>query len=317
MSVGLRFVFCLLLLTLSAGCVARGGQRTLSSPDAKARFEQGEAAYQLGIYQNSHEAFMAAETAGHQPGPSLINAGASLLAMHQSAQAMPLLERATREYPTSAAWYNYGLALYGTGSFDDAIRALRRSVELDPANADVWTALGAAFVSKRQPGVAVEQFNRALALAPNNSTILSGRAGAYLDATLHTEAERDYQTVLALGEEPVIGHIGLGKVYLAQKKCRQADEQFTKAIELSPANSLAYYNRGITQWLCSDSTKATEDFSRALAFDPEWSEALVMRGDTRLQRRETDLGCKDLVAACAKGNCARLDAVRAAGLCLR
>lgn len=317
MTIGLRFALCLFLLAMLAGCAAHSGQRTLSHTEAKARFQEGEAAYHLGMYQNSHEAFMAAEIAGYQPGPSLINAGASLLGMRQSAQALPLLARATRESPASvAAWYNYGLALYGMGNFDEAIRALRRSIELDPTNADAWTALGATFVSKRQPGVAVEQFSRALGLSPGNSTILAGRAGAYLDASLYTEAERDYQTLLTYGD-PLIGHMGLGEVYLAQKKCPQADEQFTKVLELFPANSLAYYNRGITQRQCGDSIKATEDFSRALAFDPEWSEALVMRGDTYLLRGETDLGCKDLMAACEMGNCTRLEVVNAANLCSR
>ncbi len=103
MTIGLRFTLCLLLVVLVTGCGARNGQRTLRPQQAKASFQEGEAAYHLGMYQNSHECFMAAETAGHQPGPSLINAGASLLAMRQFAQALPLLERATREYPTATA----------------------------------------------------------------------------------------------------------------------------------------------------------------------------------------------------------------------
>lgn len=320
-----RLPLYFLLLLLLSGCAAHQthrGQSLLSPEQARTVFQQGEAAYQLGLYHESHAAFMAAEAAGHLPGPSLINAGASLLAMRQSAQALSLLERASREHPTSAAaWYNYGLALYGTGTFDGAIRALRRSIELDPANADVWTALGAAFVSMRQPGVAVDQFSRALALAPDDtaikSTILSGRAGAYLDATLHTEAERDYLAVLELGNDPAIAHMGLGEVYLARRQCSRADEQFSRAIELSPGNSLAYYNRGIAHRQCGGYEKAIDDFSRALAFDPEWSEALVMRGDTHLLRRNTEQGCKDLLAACAMGNCDRLHAVRAAGVCPR
>ena len=315
-------LLCLLVLALAlaAGC-AKSARRTpppLSPEEARQRFAQGEAAYHSGMYQASHEAFMAAEAAGYQPAPSLVNAGASLLSMRQSAQALPTLERATREDPASAAaWYNYGLALYGGGKFDDAVRALQQSISLDPANADVWTALGAAFMGKRQPGVAVEQFSRALALDPRNSTILANRAGACLDAALYKEAERDYQAVLALGEDLVIGHLGLGEVYLARKKCRQAEEHFTRAVEFAPANSLAYYNRGMLHRQCGDYVKAEEDFTRAAAFDPEFSEALVMRGDTHLARRQKDLGCKDLIAACDLGNCARLEAVRGAGLCPR
>ena len=317
MKSGFRLTLCLFLMVTASGCVAaRNGQPTLTPLQAQARYKEAEAAYQVGNYQLSHDAFLAAEAAGHQPGPSLVNAGASLLAMRQSSQAVLLLDRATREHPSSAAaWYNYGLALYGTGSFDEANRALRRSIELDSTNADVWAALGATFVSKRQPGVAVEQFNRALDLSPNNSTILTSRAGAHLDAALYEEAERDFQDVLAIGEEPAIAHIGLGEVYLAQKKCRQAIGEFTKAITISPGNSLAHYNRGLSQRICGDSSKAVDDFNRALAYDPEWSEALVMRGDTRLMRRERDLGCKDLVAACEMGNCARLEVVRGIGLC--
>ena len=310
---------CLILIVLLAGCAAKSGQRSqaLSPEEAKARFQQGEASYQSGMYHHSHEAFISTEAAGYQPMASLVNAGASLLAMRQSTQALPMLERATREpTATATAWYNYGLALYGAGRFDEAAKALQQSIQLEPENADAWTALGAAFMGKRLPGLAIDQFTRALALAPDNPTILADRAGAYLDATLYKEAHRDYQAVLALGDLTT-GHMGLGEVYLEQKQCRPAEEHFTKAVELSPGNSLAYYNLGLVHRQCGNLDKAVEDFTRAAAFDPDFSEALVMRGDTHLVLRKVDLGCKDLEEACKMGNCARLDVVREAGLCPR
>src|SRR6266446_5707595 len=65
------------------------------------------------------------------------------------------------------AHYNLGLSLLYSDREAEAEAALRRAIELEPANANAWNTLGNALRKLGRPYDAVEAYQKAIALRPD------------------------------------------------------------------------------------------------------------------------------------------------------
>jgi Flp pilus assembly protein TadD len=84
------------------------------------------------------------------------------------AEALPLLRRAASGMPRAArVHYNLGLLEQQVGNLDDAERALRRAVELDPAGLDVLYALADHLVRQGRLAEAVPVADRMIEPHPD------------------------------------------------------------------------------------------------------------------------------------------------------
>ena len=106
-------------------------------------------------------------------------------------------ETATRLRPDDpAAWATYGYGLGRVGRLEDAVRAYKTALYLDPENTEVRFALANAHLQQGEPGEALEQYQMLLA----RDTTLEGawfNAGIALARLGQPEAARQaWQTVL-------------------------------------------------------------------------------------------------------------------------
>ena len=107
-------------------------------------------------------ALFAAATLLHAQDAPVADAQA-LLANHQYAQALALLEPAESAHAQDAQYhYLLGRAALGAGDAERARVALERSVELDPDSANAHLALGRAYHALGQHANAINQFELAL-----------------------------------------------------------------------------------------------------------------------------------------------------------
>ena len=96
--------------------------------------------------------------------------GLLLAEMSRTEEAVEFLGRASAGMPERArAHYNYGLALQSVGRADAAEPALRRALDLEPANPDYLLALGDHYLRRNRPRQALEMAERLIAAAPGNS----------------------------------------------------------------------------------------------------------------------------------------------------
>ena len=65
------------------------------------------------------------------------------------------------------AYYNLGNAYFRVGKPDEAIAALKKTVELDPDHADAYNNLGMIYRIKDNRGEAIEMFKKTLEIDPN------------------------------------------------------------------------------------------------------------------------------------------------------
>lgn len=83
------------------------------------------------------------------------------------------LEARLKEDPSSGeGWRLLGWSYFETGHYPDAARAYRRAAELNPRQAELWSALGESLVLARGAGVsdeALTAFKTALTIDPKDS----------------------------------------------------------------------------------------------------------------------------------------------------
>ncbi len=97
----------------------------------------------------------------------LIRQATELRSQGQVADAVPLLERATRLDPTNiGAWAQLGYPLSLVNRFAEAAWAYQRVVELHPEDATSSRNLGYAFHMRQHPRQALVAYDRAIALYP-------------------------------------------------------------------------------------------------------------------------------------------------------
>lgn len=138
-------------------------------------------------------------------GVMLTNAG-------RPAEAIPVLEQVTTEVTYTSpfmGWGNYGRALLLAGRTDDAVRALQRSVSIQPNFCVGWSRLGEAQLRANDLGHALESLDRSLAVqAPGcdaiQETFLS-RAKVRVQLHQPERAREDLARCIELAADTSVG----------------------------------------------------------------------------------------------------------------
>jgi Tfp pilus assembly protein PilF len=134
---------------------------------------------------------------------------------------------------------NLGVALYGNGQIDEAIRQFREGARLRPDYAHSHYNLGIAFDKKGQIDEAIRELREALRLDPD-----------YADA-----------------------HYNLGVAFYQQGRTAEAISQFREALRLDPDHAEAHNNLGTALGLKGQTDEAIHHFQEALRLKPDYAEA--------------------------------------------
>jgi tetratricopeptide (TPR) repeat protein len=105
------------------------------------------------------------------------------------AEAIPLLERASRLDPRRiAVWDELGFMYFSVRRYQDSVAACDRALALDDKDVLGWGQKGAAFASLGRYGEALDACNRALALDPNRKVTWSNKGLALKGLKRYDEA---------------------------------------------------------------------------------------------------------------------------------
>lgn len=146
-------------------------------------------------------------------------------------RALALSDRIASVYRT------LGMIENGAGNHREAVRALDRALELEPANAAACVELGGAYEAMGRPEEAEAIYRKAANLHPS--------------------------------DWPSLNHLGL--FYYRQGRYPEAAPQFLRAIELAPENNSAHTNLGATYWMAGQYEEAARSFEKSLALRPSAS----------------------------------------------
>jgi tetratricopeptide (TPR) repeat protein len=209
-----------------------------------------------------------------------------------------------RDSESSVLHFFLAEIFYNRGLGEDALRYLRRSIDLNPANPDAHFLAGFILGDLGRVDEAKEANRRAVALNPaltraqanlsleSRRTAETNSAGAppaepdhdtgsaHLTLALalrikgyHAEALRECHAAIEAGEDAAAAREAIGGLHLLLNQPHQALEAYDRCLALSPRNFRVMNQRGIALYLMGRSNEAEESFRRSLFGDSGFAAA--------------------------------------------
>ena len=215
-----------------------------------------------------------------ESGDDLLERGKALIAQDRYAEALPLIERATRLLPNSfSAWANLGYLLNELKRYADALLAHERALALDPSNAIAWYNKGVALNELGRREEALAAYERALALDPADAAAWNNKGIALKGLGRREEALVAYERALALDPSNAFAWYNKGVALNELGRYDEALAALERALALDPADAFAWNNKGLALNELGRREEALAAYERALALDPADAFAWYNKGD--------------------------------------
>jgi len=157
---------------------------------------------------------------------------------------------------TAEDWYKKGLELDKKGSYEEAVKAYDKAIEIAPQNATFWFAKGQSLLSTTYGPIgirgqertaaeetAIEAYDKAVQIDPNDTDAWICKGFILLRiATRNSTVDMDM--------------------------CNESLYSFDKALELNPKDTNAWQGRGTLLFALNEVEEAIESYDRALESDP-------------------------------------------------
>jgi tetratricopeptide (TPR) repeat protein len=203
--------------------------------------------------------------------PNILNWGAELLLHQTFAPAIEVFKAATQRFPESAQLYNgLGIAFYGAGKTDEAVRAFLRASDLTPSDPLPLVFLGKA-CDGASPPVAEQVQSRLenfLGRGAQNAqvnyyfaTCLGRTSSAESKASRDSKIESLLKRAVTLDPNYADAYFQLGVLYAEERKYPEAIAQYEQALKINPSAANTHYRLGQALTRNGDQTRAQEEFA--------------------------------------------------------
>jgi tetratricopeptide (TPR) repeat protein len=183
------------------------------------------------------------------------------------AAALAVLEPLLRaQSKWAAAHFEHGLALAAAGRGDEAIQALRRTVELKPEHTEAWRFLADHLLAIGDAEGADAAYARHIQCSTRNPQ-LQQAAVAMLKNDIPL-AERLLKTHLKQAPTDVAAIRMLAEVAVRYGQDEDAEKLLVRCLELAPGFSAARYNYAMLLHRQNKLSEALVEIERLLAIDP-------------------------------------------------
>ncbi len=183
-------------------------------------------------------------------------------------------------YERADYWYKRGLDLAAVTSFDKAIDAYDKAIEISPEDAAFWeskaAALGSLSISKHDFDrysesleayrKAIELYDNEIKANPNDANAWYYRGFALSDMAATMQAGKIFNTSANGDEQDRIGYL------------EDALNSYDKAIEISPKYVAAWKNKGMVLYKLEKYNESLQAYDRAIEIDPKYALAWYNKG---------------------------------------
>jgi tetratricopeptide (TPR) repeat protein len=150
----------------------------------------------------------------------------------------------TSPYSVDAANY-MAQAYLKLGDVENAIKAYRTAIRLDPSRDDSHLQLGNLYYAEERYDEAVTEYRQAVKINPTAGNLYA-LGQAFLGTGSYNDAQEQFKRVLSVSYQEPAGYYGLGLTYSRQGLYEDALRQFNTAIQLDPELYDAYAEIGYT-----------------------------------------------------------------------
>jgi tetratricopeptide (TPR) repeat protein len=125
------------------------------------------------------------------------------------------------------------------GRADEAIRAVKRALEVDPKSTRARNLLAIAYAQTYQPQLAETEFQHVIKDAPEDSLSFNNYGLFLLEHNRPAEAREQFQRAIRLNPDNVQGFVGVGETFRQAGNMRTAQTWYRKALRMDPNQPVA------------------------------------------------------------------------------
>ena len=162
--------------------------------------------------------------------------------------------------------YNFGLLLYNSENFQNALSPLRKYIIYNPKDVKILEILGDIFIIENRYSEAIDTYDRLIVLNPYKEEYYHRIAKSYLELGNYHEAKQFYEDILIFNEENPEILFSIGKISNILHQYKQAEEYFLEAIYCDFKNKDLLFQLGLSYGGQKKYLQALEAFKEALAY---------------------------------------------------
>ena len=202
----------------------------------------------------------------------------------QSQQAEKFLLQAAKVCPDSlVVQRNLGVLKSQLGQIEEANRAFRKALRIDPKDAETLYCFAVHLDSNHQSKEALSMYACALEVVPDNPMVWTGLANAQRSMGEFDEARESCLAALEFDANYIPAINNYGALSVSMKDHTAAIDYFHRSLALNPGQPQTWYNLGIEYQRQEKYDKAIEALMKAHEIDSNSSEVLKTLGHTYLQ----------------------------------
>jgi tetratricopeptide (TPR) repeat protein len=170
----------------------------------------------------------------------VVTRAAALLHQNQAEQAIPLLQRASADYPESSwACVLLGRAWIRAGDLAAAEKALQEAVRRAPDSVEAQFYLGVVLSEQKHFAAAIPYFRKATQLKPDYALAWYNLGFCRKQQGDRAGARTAFETALACKPQFAEARVNLGELLAQEGQIEAAREQLRQALQLTPNDARA------------------------------------------------------------------------------
>jgi len=168
----------------------------------------------------------------------------------------------------------------------EGIKELKKSLELDSENEQVYIDLARAYLTLKKPEEADAILDQGLTKKANSTTLILAKGDFYLLQGKHTEAEAQFQRALELDPENNGLYVKLARYYQATQKWKETEAVLQRLATRKPASETPQLLLGAFYTFMGDGAKALTHFQKGVEFNPKSERARNLLINFHLDNRQ-------------------------------
>jgi len=207
-------------------------------------------------------------------------------------------------YPVEAIsdeqYFQKGLSYFRQSKFSDAIIQYDSAINLNPNYADAFMDRGASKANNGQFEAAIADYIKAEELGFKKSVVYSNLGFAYYTLKQPDSALIYFQKALKIDSSNANAYRWRGEIKYDKNDNKGAVDDYTLAIKYNPSAS-NHFARGLGYYYLKNYKKAVEDMDKGIELNPNIGQYYYDRGDAKELLKDMDGACRDWKMAKAKG----------------
>jgi tetratricopeptide (TPR) repeat protein len=172
---------------------------------------------------------------------------------------------------------NLGAIKFQDKKFDEAIRFLDKSLEINTNQPFAYNTRGNVYKSLVSPNDALVNYNKAIRLKPDYAEAHNNRGAVLMDLKLVDDAIASYDKAIELNPNYAEPYNNRGTALRIVNRFEDALKNYDKAIQLKPNNAEVYNGRGIVLRNLNRLDEAIASYDKAIELNPNYAEVFNNR----------------------------------------